>query len=653
MRPWSELLSPACALSAALLLTGAIAVSAAADGEPAPPPTHYGMDIGGSGFSPAAQITPANVARLEVAWVHHSGDLGQGFRRKGHTFEATPVLSRGRLYFSTSSNLVIAVDAGSGAELWRFDPRIDREIAYAESASRGVSLWRGTSATCPERVFAGTLAGELHALDAATGRPCEDFGEGGRVDLAAGAGKVRPGEYTVTSPPAVLGDRIVVGSAIGDNQGVELERGIVRALDARSGEVLWVFDPIPLDDDDPAAATWSDDSFRRTGAANAWAPLSADVERGLVFVPTSSPSPDFYGGERLGDNRHANSVVALDVETGALVWERQLVHHDVWDYDTPMQPTLVDLPMAGGVVPAVVIGTKHGMVFTFHRETGADIHPVSERPVPASDVPGERLSPTQPFSSLPPIADQSPVTPDDAFGLLYFDRRWCAAEIAKYRSEGVFTPPSLQGSVMNPSWAGGANWGGVSVNPAGVAVVNVNQLPGLVKLFPRAELQAAIDSGTWDDWDFAAMEGTPYGMARRLFTSPLGLPCTQPPWGRLLALDLVAGELLWARPLGSIRDYAPVPIPDFGWGMLGIGGTLQTGGGLIFVGAVAEHAFRAFDVRDGELLWETRLPTAAIATPMSYELDGVQYVVIAVGGHWGVDLPRGDALMAFRLPAAD
>jgi len=296
---------------------------------------HYGGDPGGSQYSPADQITPANVDRLELAWVHRAGDASASGK---HSLEATPVLADGRLYYVTSRNRVLAVDARTGEELWRFDPDLDPDGDYAESAARGVTLWRGEAAHCPLRVITGTLDGRLLALDAATGRPCPDFGDDGAVDLTTGVGNVRPGEYTITSPPARIGDRLVVGSAIGDNGGVELERGIVRALDARTGEVLWTFDPIPTDPTDPAFSSWEGESARRTGAANAWAPISADPGRGLVFVPTSSPSPDFYGGERLGDNHYANSVVALDIRDGRVLWHRQLVHHDVWDYDTPMQP---------------------------------------------------------------------------------------------------------------------------------------------------------------------------------------------------------------------------------------------------------------------------------------------------------------------------
>lgn len=611
---------------------------------------HYGGDAGGSRYSPAAQIHRDNVARLERAWEHRSGDTSADFAHKGFSFEVTPVLSGRRLFAITSSNLVYAIDAASGAELWRFDPGLDRNADFSEHAARGVSLWRGDAEQCPERVLFGTLDGRAWALDAATGEPCADFGDGGRVDLTTGVGDVRPGEYGITSPPAVIGDLAVFGSAIGDNGGTHLERGIVRALDVRTGAVRWAFDPIPLDPADPASASWENGSAARTGAANAWAPPSADPERGMVFVATGSASPDFWGGERLGDNVYANSVVALDAADGSVRWHRQLVHHDVWDYDVPMQPTLVDLPMADGPVPAVVIATKTGMLFAFHRETGAALHAVEERPVPASDLAGERLSPTQPFSTLPTISSQRALGPDDAFGLLWFDERWCREILSTWRSQGLFTPPTTTGTIMYPSWAGGANWGGVSVRPDGVAVVNANELPGLVKLLPIDEAAAARASGDYDGWEITAMRGTPWAMARRIFLSPLGMPCIEPPWGRISAIDLVTGELRWTRSLGTIADVAPGIVPDFEWGTPLMGGALQTGGGLVFVGAAAEHVVRALDADSGETLWEQRLPAAAMATPMSYVLDGIQYVVVAAGGHSHALDHRGDHLIAFRLP---
>ena len=609
----------------------------------------YGGD-GGRQFTELDQINHDNVHRLGEAWVFRTGDLNQDFARKGHSFQATPIFWNGMLYISTSANWVIAVNAATGAEIWRFDPELPKDIGYSESASRGVSLWHGDSAVCPSRIFIGTLVGEMYALDAITGYPCDDFGDQGRVDLSIGVGDVDIGDYSITSPPAVIGDQIIVGSAIGGNRAVRSERGIVRAMDARSGEIRWVWDPIPRSEADPAHGTWEGESAAITGSANAWAPLSVDVARDLVFVPTSSPSPDFYGGERLGDNRYANSLVALNATTGQVVWHQQLVHHDVWDYDTPSQPTLTELQIDGAAVPAVVIVTKTGMIYAYHRETGAPLFEVIEREVPASDVPGERLSPTQPFSAIPPLAGHNKLTADDAFGVVWFDARACARILESFRSEGIFTPPSLQGSIQSPSYAGGSNWGGVAIDTARqIAVTFINQIPALVRLIPRDDLERIRATGELDGWGISRQRGTPYFMARRIFLSPLGLPCTQPPWGKLVAVDLAAEEILWDIPLGTIADIAPAPVPNFEWGVPGMGGPLLTRSGLIVIGAAAEHAIRVFDTRTGAKLWEQRLPAAAMATPMSYEVDGVQYIAVAAGGHDQLGLEPGDYLIAFRL----
>lgn len=611
--------------------------------------SQYGGE-GAQQYTPLTQVNVQNVQQLQELWRFRTGDLGQDFKRKGHSMQANPVLWNRTLYISTSANWVIAVDAVTGAEKWRFDAQLPKDISYSESGSRGVSLWHGKADQCPNRVLFGTLVGELIALDATTGELCSDFGVAGRIDLSKGVGQVELGDYSVTSPPAVLGDRIIVGSAIGDNRATDLERGIVRALDARSGEILWLWDPIPKSPEDPATATWQANSNVSTGAANVWAPIVADSTSGLVFASTSSPSPDFYGGERLGDNHYANSVVALDSVTGDVVWFRQLVHHDVWDYDIPAQPTLTTISRDGKSYDAVVVVTKTGMLFAFERSTGEPIYAIEERPVPQTDVPGEVTSPTQPFSSIPALADQSALTKDDAFGLLFFDKRSCKKQIGSYRSEGIFTPPSLGGTIMNPGYAGGANWGGVAVDSKRqIAVTNVIQGPALVRLIPRDQLSALQESGDLEGWDIAEQRGTPYYMARRIFLSPIGLPCTKPPWGKLVAVDLDAGDILWETPLGSTKNLAPKAVPNLNWGVPNLGGAMLTGSGLIVIGAAAEHTLRIFQTETGEQIWSTDLPAAAMSTPMSYELDGKQYIAVVAGGHDQLGMQRGDYLLVYGL----
>ncbi|HEX7060632.1 MAG TPA: PQQ-binding-like beta-propeller repeat protein, partial [Woeseiaceae bacterium] len=454
--------------------------------------------------------------------------------------------------------------------------------------------------------------------------------------------------YTITSPPAIAGDRVIVGSAIGDNGRVSLERGIVRALDARTGEVLWAWDPIPTDESDPAYATWGTGA-EISGGANAWPPLSVDLEHGLVYVPTGSASTDYYGGLRPGDNRYANSLVALSIATGKVVWHRQLVHHDVWDYDLPAQPLLVELEKDGRDYDAVVQTTKMGMVYVLDRVTGEPIWPIEERPVPQGAVRGESLSPTQPFSSLPPLVSHAALTADDAYGMLWFDTRGCRKKIAALRSDGIFTPPSLQGTLMNPGFAGGSNWGGLAWDPRSQRIVaTVMQLPMWVRLTPRDEHDALMARGEMDMTGFTAMEGTPYVLTRGTLLSGLGMPCTQPPWGKLVALDLGTGKIAWERPVGTIEDLAPAPVPNLELGVPLLGGAIVTGSGLVFVAATFDDYLRAFDLASGDELWQGRLPAGGQATPMTYAQDGRQYVVIAAGGYKG-DTTPGDYLVAFAL----
>ncbi len=611
---------------------------------------------GGQQYTEYDQIRPDNLDRLEPAWRFRTGDLNADFERKQYSFQANPVFWDGLLYISTSANWVIAVEAHSGVERWRFDPGLPKDIGYSESASRGVTLWHGTATTCPDRVFIGTLIGGVHALDARTGAPCTDFGDNGRVDMREGVGNPDQnlGDYGITSPPAVIGDQIIVGSAIGDNRGVQLERGVVRALDARTGAVNWYWDPIPRSPDEPEFASWEGDSALITGAANVWPPISVDAALNLVYVSTGSPSPDFYGGERLGDNNYANSLVALEADTGRVSWHQQLVHHDIWDYDIPSQPTLTNIQTATGVREAVIVVTKTGMLYAFDRRNGEPVYEITEKPVLASAVPGERAAPTQPFSSVPALSSQRAITENDAFGILWFDKRACRKIIRNMQSGGIFTPPSLQGTIMNPGYAGGSNWGGVAVDPTRqIAIANVNQIPALVRLIPRNDLEALRSSGELDGWDISMQRGTPYYMARRVFLSALGLPCVKPPWGELVAVDLKTATILWNVPLGTIRDVAPAIVPNFKWGVPGMGGAMVTASGLVVIGAAAEEVLRIFDIETGEELWKHDMPASPLATPMSYTIEGEQYIAIVAGGHDALGLPRGDYLVSFKLKTTE
>ena len=621
--------------------------------------THYGGSQHGLQYSSLSQITPENVSELKLAWLFRTGELGQG-HREPFAFQANPILVEGRLYLPTGSAIVFALDPASGEEIWRFDAEIDRSLDHAEIANRGVTSWIDETATqdaaCRHRIFFGTLDARLIALDGENGRPCADFGEDGQLFLERDVGAdIDEGiNYTVTSPPVVVNDILIVGSAIGDNRSVETELGIVRGIDVRSGAERWRWDPIPRGPDDPAYMSWNADEAAITGSANAWAPLAADSELGLVYVPTGSASPDFYGGEREGDNLYANSLVALHAETGELAWYRQLIHHDVWDYDLASQPTLVELHHEGAVVPAVLQGTKTGMIFTFDRRTGDPVFDIEERPVPQGGVAGEHLSPTQPFPvAPPPLARHDVIDQEDAWGMLYFDKRACRKKIATLRSEGIFTPPSLEGTIMFPGYAGGINWGGLAFDPKRqTAVVFSMDLPMEVALIPRDDLRSVYESGNFEGQEFARQTGTPYGMRRDALLSPLDVPCIAPPWGTVSAVDMRTGKIDWQIPLGTIQDVAPAIVPNFEYGVPGIGGPMITSSGLIFIGAAIDNYLRAFDIETGQKLWEGRLPAGGQATPMSYSLEetGKQYVVIAAGGHGRIGSTTGDYVIAYSLP---
>jgi len=619
----------------------------------------YGGDPGGNRHSPLTLINRGNVERLKIAWTYRTGELGADFARSATlTFEATPILARDALYLSTATNIVIALDPASGVQRWRYDPRIDRARRYSEATSRGVSSWIDPAADpttpCSHRIILGTLDARLIALDGRTGQPCRDFGSGGKVDLNPGAAGLRAGSagnYLVSSPPAIYRNIVIVGSAVGDNAAVEMPRGIVRAFDARTGKQLWAWDPIPTSADEAARRGWQPQSAQRTGAANAWSVLSVDAGRGLVFVPTGSASPDYFGGERGGDNNYANSLVALHAETGAVAWHRQLVHHDLWDYDVPAQPMLIDIERDNKSIPAVVQATKTGMLFVFDRETGEPVFEVVERPVPHTDVPGETIAPTQPFPATPPLVSHAAVTPQDAWGLTFYDRGKCRDLISNYRSEGIFTPPSLKGTIESPGFAGGVNWGSTAFDSERQLVIAaVNHIPMVVTLIPRGQYDAARRSDAWPDSDFSAQTGTPYGVRREVLASPFGLPCTAPPWGTLAAVDLRRNAIRWQVMLGSTRDMTPWFVPAPTLGMPNMGGPIVTDGGLVFIGAATDNYLRAFDVETGRELWKGRLPAGGQATPMSYEANGRQFVLIAAGGHGKLGTKRGDYVVAFALP---
>ena len=612
----------------------------------------YGGGAGGGHYTTAAEITAANVGDLELAWQHRSGDYVSGvsdiqeaaeFGLEGRatSFVVTPIMVGGVLYYCTPFNRVFALNPETGAELWMFDPEVDMSQEGVTSC-RGVSHWtdrRNPDGECGKRIILGTLDARLVALDATNGKRCDAFGEGGEVSLAAGITEHSAVEYGITSAPAIIGDRIVTGAYVQDSWRPGVPSGVVRAYDARTGEFLWGWNPVHPD------RPQQDDQGRYVpGTTNVWSTISVDAARGLVIVPTGNSSPDYYGGDRDGHlDYYSSSVVALDAETGEVAWRYQTVHHDIWDFDVPAQPTLVDLTIGGQERPAVVQVTKMGMTFVLDRETGEPLHPVEERPVPqAGAVPGEYLSPTQPFPLKPEPLHQLGISPEDAWGFTFWDRRACRERLEGMATGPIYTPPSLKGTAFYPSNLGGNNWGAPAVDPQRkVMVANTRHMAIEVRLIERENCPEGL---------LYPQQGSPYCVVMAPVMSPLGAPCTAPPWATLAAVDLESGNILWQHPFGTIKHLAPWPVYHFVEGGMEMGGPMVTATGLIFIAAGSDGYFRAFDIEDGTELWSTELPTSGNAVPMSYQHNGRQYVVIAAGGHFAALRPAGDHLLAFALP---
>jgi quinoprotein glucose dehydrogenase len=621
---------------------------------------YYGHDAGGTRYSPLTQINRENAKNLKVAWTFHSGDISDGSGRpKRSGLETTPILVDGILYLTSPFNRVFALNPETGKQLWVYDPMIDVAESYGDGLiNRGVATWldptRAKGKRCRRRIFEATLDARLIELDAATGDPCMDFGNRGQISLRDVARYI-PGEYHMTSPPAVIDDLVVVGSAIDDNARVDMPSGVVRAFDARTGALRWKWEPLPPNDADSAkpSATANTNATKvwRTGAGNAWSVMVVDPERDLIFVPTGSASPDYYGGMRVGDDKWANSIVALHAKSGELAWGFQLVHHDLWDYDTAAPPLLAMLQHDGKSVPVVIQGNKTGFLYVLNRDTGVPVFPVEERPVPQSDVPGEVTSPTQPFPLAPPALVPQKLSADDAWGITVEDRTYCRDRMKNLRNDGLFTPPSLQGSLSVPGNVGGMNWSGYAFDPQNsLLLVNTNNVPSQMGVNAADKYWDAADNNK-GDLEYTQQYGAPYGMFRTfLFAKAHHLPCSLPPWGTLTAVDMAKGTIRWQVPLGSIAPKeAMVPA-----GAPSLGGPIVTAGGLVFIaGTVIDPAIRAFDVETGKEIWKFDLPTSGAATPMTYQLrpGGKQFIVVAAGGHSKVaEEKQSDEIVAFTLP---
>ena len=616
----------------------------------------YGGDPGGARFSTAVQIDRANVQYLRRAWEFRTGDLARdptSVARSG--FEATPILVGDTLIVCSPFDEVIALDPGTGAARWRFDPMVRRDLQPASNfVCRGVAAWRDrdparAAAACGSRILLATIDARLIALDARNGAPCRGFGAGGQVKIDPGRPLEWPGEFGMDSAPAIVRDTVVVGSAISDDRHIVAPRGAVRAFDVRTGAPRWQYDPVPTDRAKALADGWPDVPVR-TGQGNVWVPISVDPARNMVFLPTSSPSVDFYGGDRPGDNRETTSVVALDASDGHVVWSFQEVHHNLWDYDVPGQPGLYRIRQGGRMRDVVVSAAKTGLLFVLDRDTGKPVFPVIERPVPQGGLPGERLSPTQPIPIRPGLLARARLGPDDAFGITPFDRAGCRRQIAALRNDGLFTPPSIRGTLQLPFSGGGANWGSTSfAADRNIVVVNVNNIAGVLTLRPRRD-EEALRRSLPKGQEIYQMTGTPYVATRSLLLSGLGVPCNPPPWGELIGIDMATGLVKWRSTLGTTRDLSPLGLARFKWGTPNLGGPITTAAGLVFIGAAFDNYLRAFDSGTGEELWKGRLPAGGQATPMTYAWRGRQYVVIAAGGNARSRTTLGDSIVAFALP---
>lgn len=613
-------------------------------------------------YSPLAEITPANVGNLERVWEYRTGDMPTEQTGDKYSPETTPIKIGDTIYLCSAMNIVIALDAATGKEEWRFDPGVSPDAIPYGATCRGVAYYEDPEATDPEapcaaRVIETTLDARMIAVDARLGQPCADFGIGGEISLENGIGDTVPGWYSVTAAPTIVRGIVVVGAQVLDGQAEDAPSGVVRGYDAITGELAWAWD---LGNPELTGEPEEGEVYTR-GTPNMWTTASGDEELGLVYLPLGNSSVDYYGANRsAAENEFATSLVAIDVATGEPAWHFQTVHYDVWDYDLGSQVSLIDFPADDGPVPALVLPSKQGDIYILDRRTGESLFPVEERPVPSGGVEPENLSPTQPFSDYATLA-KPPLREKDMWGMSPLDQLVCRIQFRQAAYDGMYTPPTVDRRfIQYPGYNGGSDWGSVAVDTErGILVANYNDMPNFNRLLTREEADERglapinVPGGTPDD----PQAGAPYAIDvnagwRNEFT---GLMCKQPPYGGITAIDLATGETLWDQPIGTARKNGPFGIPSmlpFRIGTPNNGGPVVTAGGLIFIAAATDDLIRAIDIETGEVVWKDALPAGGQANPITFEVGGRQYVVMMAGGHHFMETPAGDYVIAYALPPA-
>ena len=621
-----------------LIIAAVVALLAAPAAGDQPLWTGFHGDLASTKFADVESFTPETIESLERAWEYHSGDVSDGSGDLPETvWSATPVYANDTLYLGTPFYRIIALDPATGEEIWTYDSQSSLEaLTQPALKNRGVAYWEsGGEGVCEKRVYLGTMDAELHAVDADTGLPCEDFADGGVLNVNQWNDVNDKFPFSLLQPPTVVGDTLLLGWAGMDWEYSVAPPGNLLAVDARSGELLWEVSFIP------------EEMIDQTGTANIWTAMAADPELGLVYAPVSSPSPNYWGGFRTDPVPLATSVTAVDIETGEVAWSFQHVRHDIWDYDTPAAPQLVDIERDGQTIPALVQTTKQGFLFVLNRETGEPVFPVEDRPVPPIDAEGEVAAETQPFALVPPPTNDPFEMPDvwALADLMSFGQ--CSREREQYRYEGIFTPPSEQGTLMYPGTAGANNWGGAAIDPVNdILYVNSMRVVQLIRLIPREEYEE-IRGGSGNEEGYYPQEGSPYGFYLSDWSNWAGLPCWEPPFGTFSAYDLRTGERLYEVPFGMTQQWGFYGLRD--WGSPTLGGPVVTAGGVVFVGASMDSRVRALNAATGEELWSDLLEAPAVANPAVFTHEGVDYVVFVAGGNSILKPEVSDQVAAYRL----